>query len=514
MFFHQKVNVTEINPERLDADFYKPEYITNSRLLKSTNFYIETLSDVAGRIACGPFGSDLPSNLYKNEGIPLYRVQNVRDGLISNEGLVFLDKRTSDELKSCQFRTGDLLIAKTGLLGRVAFVPSDVDLCNVTQDVIGVSVNQERADSYYLSAFFSSKVGQPQIIRWGQGNVQQHLNMPSVRNFFWIKINRRAQTYIGDKVRWAEQLREQARELEEEANSFFKFSNKTAPCVGERISYRTKQIILKQERLDAPHYDPAHLFLEELLVSKGAINLSNIAKQVRKTWDRKSEEFFYLEIGEIDLSNGSIKPTRMLTKDAPSRAQLLVEPYDVLVATVRPNRKNVALVLNVDENLPIIASTGFSVLRFPSVESAVFYHGWLRSDAATQQLLRWNAGGAYPAIDDDIAISTLTPKYSEDIVLQKGQKWLLKFKSITLTEQLTTAAKLLVEALIEGKLTEAELINAQKALEKGDIDPDWKIMSRLTRKGIDVKDEPAMFLSAYLLYDAVGKWDIAKGEDA
>ena len=68
---------------------------------------------------------------------------------------------------------------------------------------------------------------------------------------------------------------------------------------------------------------------------------------------------------------------------------------------------------------------------------------------------------------------------------------------------LTTAAKYLVEALIEGKITETELENAQTALQKGDIEPDKAILAKLTRKGYDIANEPPLFPDLDALYQAI-----------
>jgi type I restriction enzyme S subunit len=72
-----------------------------------------------------------------------------------------------------------------------------------------------------------------------------------------------------------------------------------------------------------------------------------------------------------------------------------------------------------------------------------------------------------------------------------------------LTGTLTTTAKLLVEALIEGKITEEELKTAQQALQKGNREPDKAILSRLTRKGIDIKSEPPLFPDLDALYELI-----------
>jgi hypothetical protein len=76
---------------------------------------------------------------------------------------------------------------------------------------------------------------------------------------------------------------------------------------------------------------------------------------------------------------------------------------------------------------------------------------------------------------------------------------------------LTTAAKLLVEALIEGAVSEADLVAAQKALEANDRSADRAILQRLTRKGMDAASEPALFPNLDALYDALDALDGREG---
>jgi type I restriction enzyme, S subunit len=55
-----------------------------------------------------------------------------------------------------------------------------------------------------------------------------------------------------------------------------------------------------------------------------------------------------------------------LGQDAPSRARKVVQTEDVLVSTTRPNLNAVAMVP--DKFNDQIASTGFDVLRAPSID--------------------------------------------------------------------------------------------------------------------------------------------------
>src|SRR5262249_46388122 len=136
--------------------------------------------------------------------------------------------------------------------------------------------------------------------------------------------------------------------------------------------------------------------------------------------------------------------------------------------TVRPNRKNVGLVLPSDGSPALVASTGFAVLRFENAESAAYYHSFLRSDAATQQLMRWNSGATYPAIENDVPLRVRAPRFDGEVVQRMGSRWLKKFSALSASRGLTLVATTLVEQLIDGRVTEADLVAAQNALEAGD----------------------------------------------
>lgn len=322
----------------------------------------------------------------------------------------------------------------------------------------------------------------------------------SIYDYLVPNSSLKVQTYVGDKVRQAERLRAFAKTLQTEAEIFFSLIGMDAVRIGEFKAYRAAFPEVGAIRLDPKFYDPGHFKLRELLRPHQPVSIRQLASPVSIRWARDEPEFFYLEIGELDLGSGLVKPTRVSTVDAPSRATTLVQPGDVLVSTVRPNRKNVGLVMEVEETLPIVASSGFSVFRFPSLEEAAFYLFWFRSDAATMQLMRWDAGSSYPAIDESVPLKVLAPRYTAEVVREKGSRWHQSFHAQVLVERLTTAAKLVVEALIEGKLTEEDVIIVQEALERGDDSADRALLHRLTRQGIDVHDQPPLFPDLDALY--------------
>ena len=82
---------------RLDAEFYGKEYVEHERLVISKRsdpkIGLKPFGQ-CGRLFTGPFGSRLPSHLYRDRGVPLFRVQNVYPVFPEETNLVFLDAET------------------------------------------------------------------------------------------------------------------------------------------------------------------------------------------------------------------------------------------------------------------------------------------------------------------------------------------------------------------------------------------------------------------------------------
>ncbi len=118
-----------------------------------------------------------------------------------------------------------------------------------------------------------------------------------------------------------------------------------------------------------------------------------------------------------------------------------------------------------------------------------------------QSTIRGITAHSYPSDVKLIRIPIPNVSNSQREYWLKTDEWMLlagQFQDYA--ELLTTAAKLLVEALIEGNLQETELKAAQKALQQGDNSLDREILSRLTRKGYNVSGEPPIFPDLNDLY--------------
>ena len=106
----------------------------------------------------------------------------------------------------------------------------------------------------------------------------------------------------------------------------------------------------------------------------------------------------YIDISSVERSNHSIvETTSYVVSNAPSRAQQCVRLDDILVSTVRPINRNIAVV-NSDKN-NLVASTGFCVLR-PKLAFKEYLLAIVQSDKYTEAMIDKASGGLYPAVNN------------------------------------------------------------------------------------------------------------------
>lgn len=106
----------------------------------------------------------------------------------------------------------------------------------------------------------------------------------------------------------------------------------------------------------------------------------------------------YIDISSIDSTSKTVLETsKHFVGKAPSRAQQCVKNGDILVSTVRPVNRNIAVIDNDIHNL--VASTGFCVLR-PKEGYRDYLLSIVTSDLYTEKMCDKASGGLYPAVNN------------------------------------------------------------------------------------------------------------------
>jgi len=124
------------------------------------------------------------------------------------------DKRIENELK---LKVNQILISRSGTIGKITIVPNHWEKCVASEDVIRITPNNE-CIAGYLYAFLCSPYGLILLKRVAFGAVQDHVSDKQVSEIsIPLLQDGNTQKIINDKVLLANKKRARAYELEQEA---------------------------------------------------------------------------------------------------------------------------------------------------------------------------------------------------------------------------------------------------------------------------------------------------------
>lgn len=208
--------------KRIDAHFYSIKYMQYYNKLMKCKIKKMSLYNICSRMNSGPFGSALLASQYVDKGVAFIRPLNCKDYIVDiDNDVVFISKEDSERLKSSKFSSGDLIFTKIGNgIGDVAIIPQKIFECNISGNLMGVKV-KNNIDNYYVLTFLKSIYGQNQIWQGMMNSAKPKIDMDTLKSIVIPIPSPEIQKYIGDKVRRAEELREEAKRLKKEAEEIF-----------------------------------------------------------------------------------------------------------------------------------------------------------------------------------------------------------------------------------------------------------------------------------------------------
>ncbi|GMQ55883.1 restriction endonuclease subunit S [Vallitalea sediminicola] len=119
-------------------------------------------------------------SVYKTNGIPFIRSQNVYPEGLRLDDVVYIDEVQNQKMKRTEFKENDVLLNITGAsIGRCTTVPKGVGKGNVNQHVCIIRL-LKNTDSHYISFFINSDRGKKQIDSYNGGSSREGLNFKQV----------------------------------------------------------------------------------------------------------------------------------------------------------------------------------------------------------------------------------------------------------------------------------------------------------------------------------------------
>ena len=434
---------------RIDSEFYAKDNLNSLEVLESKS--ARPLTDLL-KVSDGNHMSI--SEHYTENGIPYYRGGDIYNFFIeqTSNPLTIPEKLYSyTNMKRSHLNKGDVLISIVGaIIGNLSLVKTQTKAtCSCKLAIL----RPKEIESEFVAIFLKSKYGQNQIQKFRRGTGQTGLIL---EDFDQLLI---PQLEISFRKEIKALVDSSFNKIDTSIYKYGQAENLLLQNIGlkdfrpnqEAVNIKSfKNSFLQSGRLDAEYYQVKYENYENAINCKKHTFIKDEYIHIKNTCGRDKDGYHYIEIGDVNVSDGSNNSNYVLTKDLPANAKTLAKKGDLLISNVRPYRGAVSIIEN-DFHNNLIVSGAFTVLR--KQENSIFNNEvlkvLLRTEVYKDWLLKFNVGTSYPVIKDEDVLKLSIPIIELTIQTQIASLIQESFKLKAESEKLLTVAKIAVETAIE-----------------------------------------------------------------
>ncbi|MBI2630807.1 hypothetical protein HYW73_01145 [Candidatus Nomurabacteria bacterium] len=405
------------NLDKLSCHNYDPELLALIKKL-TTNQEVVSLKKLSEKITYGSGKWELRTTDYVPESYPdrvkLLQISNIDDNgqIIETERDKYISSDLHAKWAVSKVRKGDLVIAITGTLGRIALFDKNYEanlnqalgIIRLKKEFNGVKILPEFVhlylNSYYAVEQFMGLGG----YRAGQSG----LSLDEIGSIYIVLPEEKKQIEILEKVK---KIRDEA---SEQNNQFKKSLQDISNTVDNYINFDLSQVsktwITGNEeiidRIDCYFHSQQlkliHKKIKELdkkdfdIIKAGDLNL---IKAVSKKWVDKNKFhiFKYIDIGNTEKELGDIKGFEEdILLNLPSRSRMFTLTDDLLLP--RPIGSTQGIIKIKKEFDKQFFSTGNIQIRPNSSDEAFLLWAILKSNTVQNQLFYLQSGSSQPDI--------------------------------------------------------------------------------------------------------------------
>jgi len=424
--------------KRIDVEYYQPFFGDVVKKVAGSKYELQKLEDVTLLICNGRTPS---KDMYDEDNDQAGSVPIIKAGTASGRfvDLERLEYAKADFSSGKKAQKGDIFVLSAA--HQASYVGKNVSLLDVEPEqdtyfvgeLICIRANQEKVLPEYLFGFLSSEVGYLLLNREKRGQTS-HIYPEDVKTIPLpipsLKDQQKIVTILGKAYEEKKQKEAEIKMILAKIDSFV-LGELGIEIEREREREEIAFAITSDEiegRIDPFFYKPYFKTLQRAIETKNYAELGELVEFAKETWDQKSifdDQFPYIEISNIDTSNGEIAKTDFVpVAEAPSRAKMVVREGDIIVSTTRPNRGAITPISKEQDGF--IASTGFAILRDLKNSKVLkdYLFVALRTSLSLRQMEQRTTGGNYPAIttEDLKKIKIVVPELKTQEKIVAGVK--------------------------------------------------------------------------------------------
>ncbi|GHD41815.1 type I restriction enzyme, S subunit [Marinobacter persicus] len=160
----------------------------------------EILQKSGGYLQTGPFGSQLHSHEYTDEGIPVVMPQDINNGSVDDSHIARITESRAQTLAKHRLKIGDIIIARRGELSRAAAISQTEEGWVCGTGCFLLRLGGSSLDSRFFSLAYRHSMIQRQVDGLAVGSTMPSLNNGIVSKLVFPYMRKEEQSAIADKV--------------------------------------------------------------------------------------------------------------------------------------------------------------------------------------------------------------------------------------------------------------------------------------------------------------------------
>ena len=439
-----------IKAGRFDAEYFKPEYlqdltVINNHKTKPLSFFIKD-----GYRVVYENTEVITKNNDTNQKTVNFLQANDIDGYFLKDNLSKVKYSDWEKYPKGRIKRGEILIEVKGSIDKIALVPNDYPLNTLVTGSL-YKFTPANISGEFLLIWLTCKYGENLKTKLKRNLMVHFIGKDDLYNIPVPIFSNSFQSEIEKIVKSAHQKQAQSKQLYTEAENLLLTELDLLDYQPQhQLTFGTiKKEVEQAGRFDAEYFQPKYAdIIKRIENYAGGFDTVKNQFNQNKTLSKKDEEFYnYVEISNINISNGEIISNKIDKKNVPANGKRKLFKNDLLISKVRPYRGAISFIDFEKENL--LGSGAFTVLQEKTDYKKEVLMIFLKTIAIKDLLLKYNVGTSYPVIKDEDILQLKIPLISQKIQQKIAKKITQSHQLRTESKDLLELAKLKVEQAIE-----------------------------------------------------------------
>ena len=382
---------------RLDAEYFLKSNLLLQKKLEKTGY------KRIGEFSYVTDGIHTSIDYSETSKINLISATSPRENFFDISRKAYISKTAHSNNPRTALKVNDVIVSTVGTIGNCAVVTKSILPANSDRHV-GIIRCKKNFLPNYISTFLLSKYGRFQTWRESTGNVQLNLFIYRIRTLKIANLTMFFQIKISNIVELAHTKREHSFQIYDQAESILleTLGLKNFQPSRENINIKNfKDSFLSSGRLDAEYYQVKYEEITDKILKyhKGTSSIANEFTHKRVFINRLKKKYNYIEIGDINVSDGSYSYNEVFVEDLPANGKMKLQHGNILVSKVRPYRGAVTIIR---ENISdLVGSAAFTILSEKTEYKKEVLQVLLRTEYFKELMMKFNVGTSYPVIKDE-----------------------------------------------------------------------------------------------------------------